>query len=76
MSQIFSSPESPYVQSQIDQDAERRRQEAEAKAAKESADLKAKQEEEADALRRGLRGRRALQGAGGELGYASKLGAG
>ena len=58
------------------QDAERRRQEAEAKAKADAADLKAKQDEEADAVRRGLRGRRQLQGAGGELGYATQLGAG
>lgn len=59
-----------------DQQAEQRRQEAEAKAKKDADDLKAKQAEEEDAVRRGLRGRRALQGAGGELGYASELGAG
>jgi hypothetical protein len=59
-----------------DQDAERRRAQAEAKAKADADALKAQQEEEADAVRRGLRGRRALQGAGGELGYATQLGAG
>ena len=59
----------------VDQDAERRRQEAEAKAKADADGLKARQDEEADAVRRGLRGRRQLQGAGGELGYAANLGA-
>jgi hypothetical protein len=59
----------------VDQDAERRRREAEAKAKADADALKAQQDEEADAVRRGLRGRRALQGAGGELGYAAQLGA-
>lgn len=59
----------------VDQDAERRRQEAEAKAKADADALKAQQDEEADAVRRGLRGRRALQGAGGDLGYAANLGA-
>ncbi len=74
MGDIFGGGQSQ--QPQIDQEAERRRQEAEAKAAADNAALQAKKDEEASALRRGLRGRRALQGAGGELGYASQLGAG
>ena len=61
---------------QPDPEAERRRQEAEAKAAADKAEMERKQKEEADALRRGLRGRRALQGDGGELGYSAQLGAG
>lgn len=59
-----------------DPEVERRRAEAEAKAQREKDELEAKKREDEDALRRGLRGRRALQGAGGELGYAAGLGAG
>jgi len=48
---------------------------AEAQAREEQAALEAKQKEEESALRRGLRGRRALLSAdGGELGFKTNLG--
>ena len=61
---------------QRDPEADRRRAEAEAQAKKEQEELKRKQAEEAEAIRRGLRGRRSLlSSAGGALGFPSTLGA-
>jgi hypothetical protein len=59
-----------------DDTADRMAREAEAKAAADKKALEDKRREDEDMLRRGLRGRRALQGAGGEMGYADALGAG
>ncbi len=72
MGGLFSSkPKVPAV----DPEAERRRREAEEQAKREQDELKRKQAEEEDAIRRGLRGRRALlSAAGGELGFPSLLG--
>lgn len=58
----------------VDPEAERRRAEAEAAAKREQDEIKRKQEEEEEAQRRGLRGRRALLSAEGELGFPSTLG--
>lgn len=65
-------PSSPTPQ--IDEEAERQRQEAEAKAKAEQEELRRKQAEEEEAIRRGLRGRRALLSSAGELGFRTTLG--
>lgn len=60
---------------QRDDSAEKARLAAEAKASEEKATLEKKQAEEAEALKRGLRGRRSLlSSAGGELGFSAPLG--
>lgn len=59
-----------------DDSADRMAREAEAKARADKEALEAKRREDEDMLRRGLRGRRSLQGAGGEMGYDDALGVG
>ena len=59
-----------------DPEADRLQREAEAKAAADKAALEAKQREDAEMLKRGLRGRRSLQSSAGELGFDTSLGAG
>ncbi|MCA0451218.1 MAG: hypothetical protein LCH62_15850 [Proteobacteria bacterium] len=59
-----------------DTEADRRAAEAEAKAKADKEALEAKQREDAEMLKRGLRGRRALQSSAGELGFDTSLGAG
>lgn len=68
MGGFFSSPS-------VDNSAREAREKAEAEARAEQAQIEANRKEEESALRRGLRGRRALlSNAGGELGFSNTLG--